>query len=179
MACTLLVLMAIVVAGCTKSEAAGEAARPSPTTTAATLNADRITMKCETRFGAGTDLPADVHSVLDSVAFSSTAAQTPDPVGSFGGRRFTKVGLRVRAGTAATLTIPASADTLMRWGNQNSGPLARVIDVPACPAIDREPWLVYPGGFYTTRPVCAPLTIKVAARSSTITLPFARSCWSG
>lgn len=133
-------------------------------------------MECETRFAAGGDLGKDAKPILDAVALAESALVYPAPVEDDGEPRFAKVGIRIRAGTAATLTMPASAHTLMHWGNQNPAPHGRIVDIRACPTRDVGPWLGYPGGFYVDHAVCAPLTVTVGARSTTVVIPIGRTC---
>lgn len=133
-------------------------------------------MECETRFADGGDLPKDAKPILNAVALADTAVAYPTSVEDPGEPRFAKVGIRVRANTAAALTIPASAHARMHWGNQNPAPHGRIVDIRACPARDVGPWLGYPGAFDVDQPVCAPLTVTVGDRSTTVMIPIGRTC---
>ncbi|MEA3501427.1 MAG: hypothetical protein U9R47_01525 [Actinomycetota bacterium] len=129
-------------------------------------------------------LPETYQAILDVVALPGPdfrherGREDPDT-----GLRFAKMGLVVRAESAATLTVDPgqSAEILIGWDPHES-PAEHFI-VPACPGearwverSDESPWVVYSGGVWVSGPACVALTIEGDGRSEGIVLPIDTDC---
>jgi hypothetical protein len=77
-------------------------------------------------------------------------------------RYWSKTPLYIRTGKAAEIRVPrrGRGRIAMTWGNTASDPLVdRTFSVGPCPG--PVGWIVFPGGYYVTRPGCYTLLVRV------------------
>jgi hypothetical protein len=167
----LLLLCAVIVAGCTSGAPAG-----SPSAKPSTELAQ--SPECPTNYAVGYDatVPAGFRVVLGDVATQAGVAQEGEPTGP--GQMwpyFAKRGLLVPAGIGPVwVSVPGSwrRRAAVDWG---SGPGSRVT-LTACGS-PAGVWDAFAGGLYLrTRIACVPVQFRVGARTTTVTYDIGRRC---
>lgn len=128
----------------------------------------------------GTDAPpASYETVLGIVALPASpgheALQTSRSGGEGVERLFAKTGLIIKAGSSFDLVVPDGTTLGVAWG---SGPVppSRRLHVPACPSAGGDGWLSYPGGYWTERPACVPLTVAAGGRRQQVRIGLGTPC---
>jgi hypothetical protein len=141
---------------------------PAPVLSSSTAVA-KATLRCEMPIGQrrhperGTVVRAGAIALPSAVPYRSRASGFPH-------RLYVKVGLDVRAGHTAVLSVPPhwSHRVALTWAtNAQSTPWTTQLDIPACPRSGSDVWLVYPGGFTLDRQACVPLRIAVGEETTT------------
>ena len=82
-------------------------------------------------------------------------------------RWWSKAPLAIRAGTSVTLTVPSAWRTRVgiTYGDFPPDASAASLRFQTCPG---RSWHIYPGGFFTTTPLCFPLDITVGSQRTRI-----------
>jgi hypothetical protein len=92
-------------------------------------------------------------------------------------RYWSKTPLYVRPGKKAEIRVPRSERgwIAMTWGNTASDPLVdRTFSVGPCSA--PTGWIVFPGGYFVTRPGCYTLIVSVKQRDTKVEVGVGAPC---
>jgi hypothetical protein len=139
-------------------------------------------LTCQGAIIDGGPAPAGWQTVLGVVALpaspASGALQASDSGDPTAPALFAKTGLLVRAGHAFALEVPADRGNRVGigWGNALAFRPSTRFAVPSCPDTFGTGWLVYPGGYWADRPLCLPLTVRVAGRTQQVQIGIGTAC---
>jgi hypothetical protein len=182
-------LAGLLLGGCSPSEPsaspAGGAASfqtspSSPPSEALPTDLGTTTLACAASID-GSPPPAGFEVVLGVVALPTSSAgralQASDTGDASVPALFAKTGLLVRAGHAFDLAVPARPGNglAIGWGNRAFRPSERFA-VPECADRYGTGWLAYPGGYWTDRPVCLPLTVRAGGREQVVDIGVGAPC---
>jgi hypothetical protein len=142
------------------------------------------TLDCRDPIGAADTPPSYVKAIGGAVALQTRSttrralqtAATSDP--NVPSLRFrAKTPLFVRTGRAAKIIIPRKqlGRLAMTWGNtDHDGIATRAFTVGPCPG--QSKWIVFPGGYYLTRPACIDLTVRAAGSDTRVRVGVGAPC---
>ncbi len=122
-----------------------------------------------------------MHAVSGVVAVDTQHTLQAEPSGQSDPRwaLFAKTALVVRVGTPFEVVVPPAwrNRVAVDWGNTGPRQLTGHLQVRGCtPAGAHGKWLVYPGGYYVTKPACVPIVVKTATSSRTVHISVGARC---
>ena len=87
----------------------------------------------------------------------------------------TKTGLAVRSGTTASITVvsPTDVDLSLFWSNDPARPSQ---SVSISPCSSSSEWLIFAGGYYTSKPTCGHLRIVIDGKEFAVAVPVGAPC---
>jgi hypothetical protein len=138
------------------------------------------TLACGAPIGGGPP-PPEFEVVLDVVALPTSSAGRALAANDSGNGNtpalFAKTGLLVHAGRSFDLVVPpeAGAGVAIGWGNGTAAPARRFV-VPGCADQYGTGWLAYPGGYWTDRALCLPLTVRAGGREKQVRIGIGTPC---
>lgn len=127
---------------------------------------------CAAAIDAVDVLPPGYREIGGVVALPTDRTLALDPAGA--APHFAKVGLAVRSGASATITVGRDrrGPVAVQWGGTRP---ASVVRVDGCVAPGGEQWVVFPGGYWVDRPTC----VRTAVRGTSTEqrrVPVGRAC---
>jgi hypothetical protein len=127
---------------------------------------------CAAAIDATDRLPSGYRSIAGAVALPTDRTLGFDDSGT--PPHFAKVGLAVRTGATARITVHQSRRTpvAMQWGGT---PPRATLQVTECVAAGGARWVVFAGGLWVDRSVCARVEV-VAERTGRVRIPIGRDC---
>jgi hypothetical protein len=143
------------------------------------------TLNCRDPIGSATKPPHSVRTIGGAVALQTSTstrralqtARTSD-VASAAYHYFTKSPVYVRTnGKSSTITVPRRqwGSIAMSWGNTDSdGVATQSFEMGPCPGSTK--WIVFPGGYYVTRPGCFALVVRVAEKATRVMIGLGAPC---
>ena len=164
--------------------AASLASLPCVAKGAAESAAPSAVLDCRDPIGAAETPPSDVTVIGGALALrtrrstrralQTTATSDPSmPVLRF----FAKTPLFVRSATAAQIIVPRKqmGRVAMTWGNSDHDGIAtHVFAVEPCRSASK--WIVFPGGYFLTRPACIDLIVRVAGDATRVRIGVGAPC---
>jgi hypothetical protein len=137
-------------------------------------------LDCASTIDMLTELPIDYRELAAVVALPEIDSHQLGRSGPDGdpnsARKFAKMGLLIRRGTAFELHVGgrSQGNALIAWGNiENPGPVSSIA-VDDCPG--RAEWLVYAGGVWVLEPACVALIVIAGDETVEMELPIGQTC---
>lgn len=181
-------IAALLLAGCTGAPTPTGSSTDSPGTSTAQAGPTAgpsvpalASLTCREPIDGG-PVPAGWRTVLGAVALPVSpgypalqAFGSGDPAAP---ALFAKTGLLVRAGHAFELAVPVDPGNRLAigWGNALAFRPSTRFAVPACPDTFGTGWVSYPGGYWTDRPLCLPLTVRAGGREQRVPIGIGAPC---
>jgi hypothetical protein len=173
-----LVIVAAACSGHSKGRESRSSTALRSTTTTSTVEAKAAALDCSAPIDSARTPPAGFQSIggaiaLETSASDGTALQTSATRQPGVERLFAKNGLFVRAGTKAELIVPSRwvGSLALHWRNAG-GPVSR-LDVGPCTG---DAWIVFPGGYYVSRPACVELIVRVSSVDHLVSMGVGAPC---